>query len=334
MVQGLILRVVDGVVGLLAAGPFLRVFVGDDGVGLFAKGKMLVLDHPGVGNGRVRMVDDGVALIVRNIRQQLRLEARAAVIQRAVDIAEVFVDGACVEDLAGQGAQGGPFGQVIDAQAHLGALQHGGGQLRVPLLGDPLVRVVEVVVVEGEAKRQPLDQEGGQLVAGPAPLLFGVALDEDFVQVGADHLQGLFLQVLRGALGAFLPLAGQLGLGFFRGVHAPDLLEGVHVEGEVVKAALVAGHGHVDIIVHGAESLDVGPDLGVAGMEDMRAVAVHIDALDGLGVGVAADVGAAVNDQAMLACPAGLLGKDGAVEACADDEVIIHVDTSLIYGFG
>lgn len=54
----------------------------------------------------------------------------------------------------------------------------------------------------------------------------------------------------------------------------------------------------------------------------MRAVAVDLNALDVLGVDVAGDVVAAVDDQDRLAGALGGVGKDGAREAGTDDKVI------------
>ena len=55
----------------------------------------------------------------------------------------------------------------------------------------------------------------------------------------------------------------------------------------------------------------------------MGAVAVDLDVLDVLGVDVAGDVVAAVDDQDRLAGAPGGVGEDGAGEAGADDEVIV-----------
>ena len=58
-------------------------------------------------------------------------------------------------------------------------------------------------------------------------------------------------------------------------------------------------------------------------MEDVGAVAVDLDALDVLGVDVAGDVVAAVDDQDRLAGALGGVGKDGARKAGTDDEIIV-----------
>lgn len=50
-----------------------------------------------------------------------------------------------------------------------------------------LVRVVEVVVVEGEAHRQAADDEARQVLGRAAPLLGGVVLDQLGVDIGADQ---------------------------------------------------------------------------------------------------------------------------------------------------
>ena len=55
----------------------------------------------------------------------------------------------------------------------------------------------------------------------------------------------------------------------------------------------------------------------------MRAVAVDLDALDVLGVDVAGDVIASIDDQDRLAGALGGIGKDRARKAGTDDKVIV-----------
>ena len=58
----------------------------------------------------------------------------------------------------------------------------------------------------------------------------------------------------------------------------------------------------------------------------MRAVAVHLDALDLFCINVAGDVVPSVQHQNLLAAADRLMGEDCAVQACADDQIIIcHV---------
>ena len=83
------------------------------------------------------------------------------------------------------------------------------------------------------------------------------------------------------------------------------------------------GYRRVDVVVELGEAVDVAPDVLHGGVEDVRAVAVDLDALDVLGVDVAGDVVAAVDDQDRLAGALGGIGKDGARKAGTDDEVII-----------
>lgn len=54
----------------------------------------------------------------------------------------------------------------------------------------------------------------------------------------------------------------------------------------------------------------------------MGTVAVHVDAAHVLGVAVAADMVAAVDDQALLPGGKGLVGEHRSGETCADDQVI------------
>lgn len=284
---------------------------------------MLVLDDARVGDLALGVVDHGHALVV-GLVEGLGLEAQAAVLERAqLEVVE-RVDGAAVDRPGGDIGLGGGQLLVLHAAAHLDALEHAGDHLGVAAHGDALVAVVEVVVVVGEAAGEALDDARGQILAVAAPLLLGVALHERLEDVAAHEGQRLLLEVCRLAdvLGGHL--LGDLGAGVCRRDDVwPHLGEGVHVEGHVVHVAVEVGDRRVDVVVELGEAVDVVPDVLHRGVEDVRAVAVDLDALDVLGVDVAGDVVAAVDDQDRLAGAPGGVGEDGAREAGADDEVIV-----------
>ena len=246
---------------------------------------MLVLDDTGVGDLALGVVDHGHALVVLLV-ERLGLKAQAAVLERAQLKVVERVDGAAVDRLGGDIGLGGDQLLVLHAAAHLDALEH-------------------------------VYDARGQVLAVAAPLLLGVALHERLEDVAADERQRLLLEVLRlsDVLGGHL--LGDLGAGVRRRDDArPHLGEGVHVEGHVVHVAVEVGDRRVDVVVELCEAVDVVPDVLHGGVEDVR---VDLDALDVLGVDVAGDVVAAVDDQDRLAGALGGVGKDGAREAGADD---------------
>ena len=322
-VEGLVPGDVDGVVGLVAGLPVGRVLARDDGLVLRSELEVLVLDDARVGDLALGVVDHGHALVV-GLFERLGLEAQAAVLERAQPEVVERVDGAAVDRPGGDTGLGGGQLLVLHAAAHLDALEHVGDHLGVAAHWDALVAVVEVVVVVGEAAGEALDDARGQVLAVAAPLLLGVALHERLEDVAADERQRLFFKILRLAdvLGGHL--LGDLGAGVRRRDDArPHLGEGVHVEGHVVHVAAEVGDRRVDVVVELGEAVDVVPDVLHGGVEDVRAVAVDLDALDVLGVDVAGDVVAAVDDQDRLAGALGGVGEDGARKAGSDDEVIV-----------
>lgn len=309
LVEPLVLGVVDGVVGLVAGLPIGRVLARDDGLVLRAKLEVLVLDDARVGDLALGVVDHGHALVVLLV-ERLGLKAQTAILQRAQLKVVERVDGAAVDRLGGDIALGGGQLLVLHAAAHLDALEHVGDHLGVAAHGDALVAVVEVVVVVGEAAGEAFDDARGQVAAVAAPLLLGVALHERLEDVAAHEGQRLLLEVgrLADVLGSHL--LGDLGAGVGRRDDArPHLGEGVHVEGHVVHVTVEVGDRRVDVVVELGEAVDVVPDVFHGGVEDVRAVTVDLDALDVLGVDVAGDVVAAVDDQDRLAGALGGVGK-------------------------
>ena len=323
LVECLVPGVVDGVIGLIARLPVRRVLAGDHGLGLVAELEVLVLDDAGVGHLAGRVVHHGHALVVCLV-EDLAFEAKAAVLQRAkLEVVE-RVDGAAVDGPGGDVRLLGDEVLVLHAAAHLHALEHVRDHLGVAAHGDALVAVVEVVVVIGEAAREALDDARGQVPAVTAPLLLRVALHERLEDVATHEGERLLLEVSRLAdvLGGHL--LGDLCTSVCRRDDArPHLGERVHVERHVVHAAAEVGHGRVHVVVELGEAVDVVPDVRHRGVEDVGAILVDVDAIDLLGVDVACDVIAVVDDEDGLTGPLGGVGEHGAGQAGSDDEVVV-----------
>ena len=115
-------------------------------------------------------------------------------------------------------------------------------------------------------------------------------------------------------LGALL---GNFGLSLSRGAHPPQLVEGVHVKGQVVEPPLEVGQRGVGKAVELYETGGVVPHLAVVSVEDVSAVAVHSNAFHLFAVDVAACMVAFVNHQTTFAGFAGFVGKDGTKKSCA-----------------
>lgn len=323
LVQCLVPGVVDRVVGLVAGLPVGRVLAGDHGLGLVAELEVLVLDDARVGHLSGGVVDHGHALVV-GLVEDLALEAKAAVLERAQPEVVERVDGAAVD---GPGGDVGLLGDellVLDAAARLDALEHIGDHLGVAAHGDALVAVVEVVVVIGEAARQAFDDARGKVLAVTAPLLLRVTLDERLEDVAAHKGERLLLEVggLTDVLGCHL--LRDLGTGVCRRDDAgPHLGERVHVERHVVHVAAEVGHRRVHVVVELGEAVDVVPDVLHGRVEDVGAVAMDVDALDLLGVDVAGDVVAAVDDEDRLAGLACGVCEHGTGQTGSDDKVVV-----------
>jgi hypothetical protein len=104
-----------------------------------------------------------------------------------------------------------------------------------------------------------------------------------------------------------------------------ELVDRAQVDRHRVHLALVGGVDLVHVVGEGREPVHVLPDPLVAGVEQVRAVAVHLDARRRvvLGVGVAADVAAPVDDRHPEAQIVGARSAIGETEkpGSDDDEV-------------
>ena len=327
--------VVDGVVRLHAVFPLCGIFARYDRDGRLIDGiaellEMLVLDAARVGHVVAGVVDDGIALVVGH-GQCFFLESYGAILQFAEAIVEVLIDFPREDDLVGQSLPVAAITEEVSASPGLNACQQSVDQAVVASRGNTLVEVVEIVVVIDQSHGQTLDDEGGQLSALAPPLLFGIFLDEPFVDVRSDEEQSLLFEVLwcvvalvadhlkSGFLALFLDDGGSFG----RAGDTPHLMERVHIEGQVVKLALVVGQRRVRVSVEGHKRVDKLPYLLVGSVENMCAVLVYVDALALFAIDVASQMGALVDHQALLALPMCHAGIGRPEESSANHQEVV-----------
>ncbi len=86
---------------------------------------------------------------------------------------------------------------------------------------------------------------------------------------------------------------------------------------------MVVGHRAVGVAVELCKLVYILPHGLVVGVEDMRTVAVHVDALHSFGVDIARDMVALIDDQTLFACLFGLVGKHGTEQTGTNDKIII-----------
>ena len=306
--------------------PVGRIFARDVGDGLRAELEMLVLDDAGVWDLALRVVDDGDTLMIL-LLQALRLEVKAAVLELAELVIEILVNRTRVDDLPGHGLIGGALLEVVDTRADFDAVEQGLDELVIAADRDALIAVIEVIVVERVAHRQTLDDEGWQLRAAAAPLLLRVALDELRVDVRSDERDGLLLEVLRLALDG-LALLRDDGLRLRWRHDVPELAERIHVERQVVEMALIIRDRRIDEVVECDELIDIRPDVFIARMEDVCTVLVNVDAIFFLAVDIAPHMIPALQHQHRFARLLRLMRKDRAKQAAANNQIIIHDNTS------
>jgi hypothetical protein len=196
----------------------------------------------------------------------------------------------------------------------------------VPVDRQALVGVAEPAVVERVAHRQPRDDVGAEFGRVGLPLLGGVALDERLIERAADQGDRLLLEVGR-VLGVDLGgLLGDQRARLVGGVAvSEELVDQPEVHRQRIDLPLVLAEDPVLVVGELGEAVDVLPDPLVGGVEQVRAVLVHLDAglRVALGVGVAAEVGAALQTSARLPeFGGGPLGDRQSEEPGPDDQQI------------
>lgn len=329
--EAVVAVVVHGVVWLLAGVVLGGVFAGDDGArvvvdGLAERLEMLVFDDAGELCQMVGIVHHCVALPVWRFLY-LCFKRHGAPVEATEAEVEVFINCAGVYKLVGHVTPCRLDVLEVDARLHIATLQQSVDEAVVASDRYALIVVVEVVIVECQAHRQAADDECRKLGAGAAPLLLGVVLYKQFVDVAPDEAQRLLLEVawVGDALGGhtlkgFAALFVEPGLSLGWSAHAPQLIERVHVEGQVVDPAVGSGsHRAVGVAIEWHNGVNEIPHRLVGRVEDVRPILVYIYALNFLAIHIAAGMRTAVDDQASASGLRGKVRKRGAKQPGPDN---------------
>ena len=295
-----------------------------------------MFDDPGEGDLTLGVVDHGIALEVVFFRKDFCLKAQGPVFQRPVALIEILIDQTGIKDPA-EGVLSHAEDAVflcdrlleIRSQLYRDILQDLFHQGRVAANGNALIGIVEIIVVKGKAHGKSSYNKSGKLPAVPAPLLLGITLDQLFIDIASCQRKGLFLQVPGFVHLCLGHLSVDDGLCLCGRLDIPHPAEGIHIERKVVQFLSVSGHRAVDIVVELGELSDIIPDLFVGGMENMGAVAVHLNAVHLFGINISCNVVSSVDHKAG---PAGLFhlsGKNGAEKAGTNDQIIIMHTVSI-----
>ena len=287
-----------------------------------------MLDDPGVGHIRRCVIHRRISLEIVAPLQDLLLKAKRPVLQRAQREVKIFIDGTGVEHLPELIRLLLPsifFKEltVSDTEPDLASLQHTLHHRRIAADRDPLVDVIEIIVVKGKAHRKASYDESGQIPAVPAPLLLRIALDQFLVDITPDQTDRLLLEIRRLRDPGLRYLLFNDGLRLLRRADPPHFAEGIHVEGKIVEFLSVDGHGRIHEMVEPGKSPDIVPDALIGSMENMRPVLMDLDAPLLLRIDISGHCPALVDHQALQPLLPRLMGKYGAVKSCADDQVII-----------
>ena len=177
----------DGIIGIVSL-VSQRILAEDDrfvpGI-VFFRVQVTGFVDPGIGEFRIGVIDDRVALVVHRI-DGLLLEAKGAPAELSVFVVEKLVDGAAI-DQACIGFELLSYFEEIGVQENADAFvgKQVLKQVGISFLRDPLPVVMEIIVVVAAADGDAMENGGWQVPRVKLPLFDGIVAKEGLVKVGA-----------------------------------------------------------------------------------------------------------------------------------------------------
>lgn len=310
------------VVRLCARLPLGWVLAGNYcALGSTAAIEVAMLDNASIRGFAVGEVHNSHTLIVSNI-ELFMLKAQGAVLQAAIAVVEVAVQFACIDNLIGNRLPMVTVIEKVTIQFDICPLKQARDKGVITTTRNALEGVVEVVIIVGKTDRQATDNIGWKVAAIPTPLLFGIALDKGVIDICSNKRYGLLFKILRIF---YIPtLALDLLLRLLCSSHAPQLMEGVHIEGEVIEFTLEIGEWRVYKRNKLNNRVYPLPHPLIRGVEDMRTVVMDRHAINILAIEVAANMVSAVDDLDPFTRLNSTPSHHGAEKARADDKVVVR----------
>ena len=157
-------------------------------------------------------------------------------------VIKVLVNHSCKDNLFSGSFKLFTIGKEINPKFYFYIAQHVFNDDVVTTDWNSLVTVIKVVVIKGQTNWKTFDDKWWKVCGRTSPLLFSVSLNQLFVDIWTDQLDGLFFQVLRFNIFHVSCLLRNLVLDFLRSLGSPHSIKSIHVKGKIVKTALVVSY--------------------------------------------------------------------------------------------
>ena len=157
-------------------------------------------------------------------------------------VVKVLVNHPCKDHFFSRAFQFFTIGEEINPKFYLYITQHVFNDDIVTTNWNPLVTVIKVVIIKGQTNWEALNDERRQVCCRTSPLLLRIALDQLFIDIWTNQLDGLFFKVLGLNILHVSRLLGDLILDLLWCLGPPHGIKGIHVEGKIVEATLVIRH--------------------------------------------------------------------------------------------
>ena len=139
-------------------------------------------------------------------------------------------------------------------------------------------------------------------------MFFGITFDKFDIDICTHQTDCLFFKVLRFVCNSLF-LFVDYCFCLLRCADSPHFAEGIHIKRQVIYFSVIVSNRAVDVIVKFSKLVDIIPYFFIAGMEDMSAVFMNVDAVLLFAVNIAADMVSSIYYKALFATIFCFVGK-------------------------
>ena len=218
--------------------------------------------------------------------------------------------------------------EEIDTNFTFNSFKQSINQFVVTSNRNSLISVIEVIVIEDHAHRQTLDNESWKILAVTSPLFLRVLLYELVENILTHKTKCLFLQVLwfttikSSYSFCFLLVNLYLSLGWCMYLR-PHTIESIHIKRQIVELTFVVCHRTVCVAVKLYNRVHEIPYLFVVGMENVRTIFMHVNALNVLAIHITTKMWTFINNKHFFTCMFSFISKRSSKKTRTNNQIIV-----------
>ena len=276
-IQRLISGIIYRIICLITWLPFSRILFSNVSYGLMPKFKMLMLNDACPWCFPICVVHYRYTLMILFF-QPFCFKPQTSVFQSAQCIIKIFINRPSINDRMGALLPDLSILQKIHIDFRIDAFQQFFDKQIIPAYRNPLITVIEIIIVIGIPHRKTTNNKCRKLSAFSSPLFFCIPFNKFLIDICPHQTDSLIFQVPWGT-GNYFSLFRNFFSSLLRSSDSPHFGKCIHIERKIINFPPIIRNWAVDVIVEFHKLIHIIPHFFIRSMKNMGTIDMNSDSL-------------------------------------------------------